>query len=315
MSPWRQRFKWTVYALLFVDFILYLVQDIEYAHYVLDAKSDLLEILAAYVTSIDLVAWFALILLFELETYVLVDRDWTGLTKWLVQGVRLVCYVAILHTSFSYDIALSEFHHPRNLPAAADVCAYTGDWSFLRNRDYIDITADNCRTIGKGPEFFALSDDAVLTDRAGLAEGTILAWTDLVESVAWLLIVFATEAIVRLQHAGSRSDGAALATRTRQDRALRAHTRDRRVLGLQGPGPVLLGRDRLGARIPDHRLEHPRLADVPARAQRFDVSRLAFFALARGWSLCSVISDSMRPSSALEQTPRTSASSCPFGAT
>ena len=113
MSPWRQRFKWTVYALLFVDFILYLVQDIEYAHYVLDANSDLLEILAAYVTSIDLVAWFALILLFELETYVLVDRDWTGLTKWLVQGVRLVCYVAILHTSFSYDIALSEFHHPR----------------------------------------------------------------------------------------------------------------------------------------------------------------------------------------------------------
>jgi hypothetical protein len=41
-------------------------------------------------------------------------------------------------------------------------------------------------------------------------EGTILAWTDLVESVAWLLIVFATEAIVRLQHAGYRSDGAAL---------------------------------------------------------------------------------------------------------
>jgi len=211
MSPWRQRFKWTVYALLFVDFVLYLVQDIGYAHYTLDAESDLLEILAAYVTSIDLVAWFALILLFELETYVLVDRDWTGLTKRLVQGVRLVCYVAILHTSFSYDIALSEFHHPRKLPAAADVCAYAGGWSFLRNRDYLDITADNCRTMGMGPEFFALSDDAVLTDRAGLREGTILAWTDLVESVAWLLIVFATEAIVRLQDTGSRSEAAALA--------------------------------------------------------------------------------------------------------
>jgi hypothetical protein len=205
MSPWRQRFKWTVYALLFVDFILYLVQDIGYAHYTLDANSDLLEFLAAYVTSIDLIAWFALILLFELETYVLEDRDWTGLTKWVVQGVRIVCYVAILHTSFSNDIALREFHRPRNLPAASDVCAYAGGWSFLRNRDYLDITADNCTTIGKGPEFFALSDDAILTDRAGLKEGTILAWTDLVEGVAWLLIVFATEAIVRLQHTGSSS--------------------------------------------------------------------------------------------------------------
>lgn len=211
MSPWRQRFKWTVYALLFFDFILYLVQDIDYAHYVLDANSDLLEILAAYVTSIDLIAWFALILLFELETYVLADRDWSGLTKWLVQGVRLVCYVAILHTSFSYDIALGEFHHPGKLPAAADVCDYAGVWSFLRNRDYLDITADNCATIGRGPEFFALSDDAVLTDRAGLKEGTIFAWTDLIESVAWLLIVFATEAIVRFKHTGARSGAAALA--------------------------------------------------------------------------------------------------------
>jgi hypothetical protein len=65
--------------------------------------------------------------------------------------------------------------------------------------------------MGRGPEFFARSDDAVLTDRAGLEEGTILAWTDLVESVAWLLIVFATEAIVRLQHTRSRSEAAALA--------------------------------------------------------------------------------------------------------
>ena len=199
-SPWRQRFKWTVYALLFVDFVLYLGQDIESAHYTLDANSDLLEVFAAYVTSIDLVAWFTLILLFELETYVLVDRAWTGATKWLVQGVRLICYVAILHTSFSNDITLQEFRNPQALPPAGDVCAYAGRWTFLRNRDYLEIDAGNCRTIGQGPEFFALSDDAVLTDRAGLREGTLLAWTDLAESVAWLLIVFATEAIVRLGH-------------------------------------------------------------------------------------------------------------------
>jgi hypothetical protein len=199
-SPWRQRFKWTVYALLFFDFTLYLYQDIGSAPFTLDADSDLLEVLAAYVTSIDLIAWFTLILLFELETYVLVDRAWTGATKWVVQGVRLACYVAILHTSFSYDIALREFRNPQRLPPAADVCAYAGSWTFLRNRDYLEIDARNCRTIGQGPEFFALSDDAVLTDRAGLREGTILAWTDLVESVAWLLIVFATEVIVRLAH-------------------------------------------------------------------------------------------------------------------
>jgi hypothetical protein len=122
------------------------------------------------------------------------------MTKWVVQGVRLVCYAAILHTSFSNDIALREFQDPVRLPAAADVCAYTDGWTFLRNRDFLEIDAGNCRSIGRGPDFFALSDDAVLTDRAGLQEGLILAWTDLIESVAWLLIAFATEALVRLEH-------------------------------------------------------------------------------------------------------------------
>ena len=125
MSPWRQRFKWTVYVLLFFDFILYFIQDAQSARYTLDEESSFLEYASAYVTSIDLIAWFALIILFELETYVLVGRAWTGATKWTVQGVRLVCYAAILHTSFSYDIALREFQNPERLPPAADVCAVT----------------------------------------------------------------------------------------------------------------------------------------------------------------------------------------------
>ena len=111
MNPGVHRLKWAVYAILLVDFLGFLYQDVEYARYTLDAGSDLFEVLAAYVTSIDLVAWFTLILLFELETGVLAGREWTGLVRWAVRSVRLVCYVAILHTSFSYDIALREFRN------------------------------------------------------------------------------------------------------------------------------------------------------------------------------------------------------------
>ncbi len=202
MSASRQRLKWAIYALLFFDFLIYLYQDIESARYALDANSSLLEWLAAYVTSIDLVAWFTLILLFELETYVRPGRAWEGATKWVVQWIRLVCYLAILHTTFANVVALAEFRNPARLPASADVCAFAGDWSLLRNRAYLEIDSENCRTIGRGPEFFALSDDFVLTDREGLAEGTTLAWTDLAESVAWLLIVLLTEAAVRLARTG-----------------------------------------------------------------------------------------------------------------
>jgi len=141
---------------------------------------------------------------------VLVGRGWTGATKWTVQGVRLVCYAAILHTSFSYDIALREFQNPERSSPAADVCAYAdGDWSFLRNRDYLEIDRENCATIGRGPEFFAISADPVITDRTGLQEGLILAWTDFVESVSWLLVVFITEIVVRLK-SGAAGSGATL---------------------------------------------------------------------------------------------------------
>ncbi len=199
MSPWRQRFKWAVYAVLLLDFFIYLAQDVESAHYVLDARSSLLEFAGAYVTSIDLAAWFALILLFELETYVLAGRAWQGGMKWTVRGVRLVCCAAILHTSFSYDITLRELQNPRPLPLAGDACAYAkGDWSFLRNREYIEVDSGNCADLGQGAEYFALGDDAVITDRAGVREGLVLAWTDLLESIAWLMVVMVTELAVRL---------------------------------------------------------------------------------------------------------------------
>jgi len=200
---WRQRFKWTVYAILLVNFAIYLYQDATYAHYSLDAGSDSREWLAAYVTSIDLAAWFLLILLFEIETAARAGRPWEGAAKGLVQGVRLPCYAAILHTTFANVVALAEFRHSVRLPPSADVCGYAGEWTLLRNRDFLEIDADNCRTIGRGAEFFALSDDRVLTDREGLAEATVLAWTDVAESVAWLLIVLLTEMAVRLAQTGS----------------------------------------------------------------------------------------------------------------
>jgi hypothetical protein len=216
VSSWRQRLKWAVYALLFLDFILYFVQDVEAAAYTIDEASPLLEYLGAYVTSIDLAAWFSLIILFELETWVRRGRAWTGGANATVAAVRLVCYAAILHTSFSYDIAVREFQEPLALPPSADVCAYAGgEWSFLRNREYLEIDQANCRTIGRGPDFYALSDVAVVTDRAGLEEGLILAWTDLIESLAWLAIVLLTEAAVRLVRASSGNGAVTLIGRTK----------------------------------------------------------------------------------------------------
>jgi len=199
-QTWQQRLKWTVYALLFVDFLLYLYQDWESAAYMLGAHPVLLDWARAYVTSIDVAAWLALILFFELETYALADHQWTGLTRWVVRGMRLLCYVAIFNTSFSGLTILHAFRNPGALAAGTDLCDDTyRDWSFLRNRGYTELDAGNCSTISADREYFAIGSSDVVTDRAGLREGLILAWTDIVESIAWLLVVLANELVVRLE--------------------------------------------------------------------------------------------------------------------
>ena len=65
-------------------------------------KSTLLDWTSEFANSIDLLAWFTLLILLELETYVLEDADWSGWTKTLVHGTRLVCIVMIGHTIFAY---------------------------------------------------------------------------------------------------------------------------------------------------------------------------------------------------------------------
>lgn len=194
---WQQRLKWTVYALLVLDFILYLIQDAESAAHILGPDAPFLEWARAYVTSIDVGAWLALILLFEVETYRVPRRK--GSRVWHIRGLRLLCYVVVLHTTFADASILRDFQTAQRLADAADLCEYTGgDWSFLRNRGYTHIDEANCNSIGTGPAFFVIDPDPVITDRAGLHEGLILAWTDLVENVAWLLIVLANEILVRL---------------------------------------------------------------------------------------------------------------------
>jgi len=221
-DTWQRRFKWTVYTLLLINFFIYVYQDIESAAYTLGADSSLLHWARAYVTTIDLIAWFLLIAFFELETGVLAGRLEAGGRRRTVQAVRILCYVAILHTTFADVSILRDFQTAVRLPASADLCAYAdGSWSFLENRDYTTIEPDNCTTIGSGPEFFAIDPEPVVTDRAGLHEAVVLAWTDLAENIAWLLIVLANEIIVRMQTRGI-TGGTALALVNRPKVALYA---------------------------------------------------------------------------------------------
>ena len=98
----QQIVKWIVYSLLIINWGFYIYEDWDRALHTLNASSTALEWAGEFATSIDESAWFILLFMLELETYILEDQDWKGWVRKTVHGVRLVCIAMIkLHTNYS----------------------------------------------------------------------------------------------------------------------------------------------------------------------------------------------------------------------
>lgn len=197
----RQIFKWTIYTLLFVNFVFYVREEIFFAEHTLPDGASFLEWINAYATTIDEFAWFLLIALFELETYVLSDDSFEGTTESLVHGCRIVCYVFIAHTVFAWSTDIIELEDAKRIDDIAGVCDLVDrDLSFARNLQYSVIDEQNCAQLSTESELYLIEKGEVVTDSAGLRIERELAWGDLIEAIAWLLIVLSIELTVRLQN-------------------------------------------------------------------------------------------------------------------
>ncbi|MEE4279798.1 MAG: hypothetical protein V2I82_15130, partial [Halieaceae bacterium] len=140
----RQLVKAVVYSLLLVNFAHYVLVDINVAGHTMHPGWRWHDWLAAFATSLDETAWFLLLILLELETYLLDDAAFTPLRLRVMQALRLLCILFIGHTVIAFGNSLVELSRSTEL-AEADVCALTGrDLSFARNLDYTEITDESC---------------------------------------------------------------------------------------------------------------------------------------------------------------------------
>ena len=203
MHKIQQTIKWTVYALLIVNFVFYVFEDWNRAMFTLDASSTALKWAGEFATTIDELGWFLLLAMFEIETYVVDDEDWTGWIAHTVRGVRMFCYALIAHTVYAFTIVVVSLQPTAPVEAVVDLCDMVGaDVSYVYNLEYTDVDEQTCGDLSDELQFFWLADDPVVSDMAGLSLERDLAWVDLAEVVMWLLILLAIEVIVRLQSHG-----------------------------------------------------------------------------------------------------------------
>ena len=208
----QQAVKWTVYTLLIINFVFYIFEDTRRAAFTLHSGSTLLDWTSAFANTIDVSAWFILLAMFEIETYVLDDDKLKGRLATLLHGVRLVCILMIAHTIYAYAIYVSDLKPTVAIPNVTSLCELTNEnVSFVYNLEYTDIDENNCSQLSDATEFFRVANDPVVSDLKGLSLERDLALADLAEAVLWILVLVAIEIIVRLQGHGITS-GAVITT-------------------------------------------------------------------------------------------------------
>jgi hypothetical protein len=198
----RQIVKIVVYTLLLVNFVHYIINDINVARHTVHAGWKWHDWTAAFATTLDETAWFVLLFLLELETYLLSDEAFTRTRVRVMQGIRLLCIVFIGHTIVAFGNVLVELGRSVEI-AETRVCELVGqDLSFARNLDYREITPESCAAVDASQPLYRFDQGQLVTDADGLRVEWELAWADFLEVLLWVVILFFIEVMVRLQEKG-----------------------------------------------------------------------------------------------------------------
>lgn len=206
-----QAFKYTVYALLAFNVYLFFDEELAAAALQFPNGVALLDVIEAYSATIDTFAWVVLLLLFELETYVLEDEDFTKSVAWTLHGLRAVCYAFIVYAFYGYIENLLFVSDTVALTGVTNVCELLpGDWSWAVTLDeYAAVTSANCSSWSDAGSFLQFRDLPAIVDATGRTEIVRLAWVDVINAGVWLVVVLVLEIDVRLQER-NRYEGRAL---------------------------------------------------------------------------------------------------------
>lgn len=202
----QQIFKWIVYSLLFINWIFYILEDWGRWTHTAAAATNLFDLTSEFATSIAIGAWFILLAMLELETYVLDDEVLDGWISKLLRGIRLVCFLMIAHTVFAFADGVIDYEKIQPVEGVTNLCEMAdASVSHVYNLLYTEVNEETCGELPVQGQLYMLGEDPLVVDWAGLQREQDLVWSDLIEIVVWLIILAAIEIVVRLQDRGITS--------------------------------------------------------------------------------------------------------------
>jgi hypothetical protein len=199
-----QFFKYAVYLLLTMNIYWFFAEETSAASLQFVNGIDAADVIEAFSATIDTAAWVVLLLMFELETYVLEDRHFTRAVTWSLHALRALCYAFIVYAFYGYIANLTFLYETTALSGITDLCSLLpGQWSWATTLDeYAELTAANCAAYSAESVFYQFRDMMAVVDTRGLRDIRYLAWVDVINAAVWLLVVLVLEIDVRLQERG-----------------------------------------------------------------------------------------------------------------
>lgn len=198
--------KYLVYGILCWNGYQFYITEAAAEGVMFSGGLSLAEIINVYSATIDTTFWILLIVLLELETYVIDDEVLKRpLVKFGMIFLRTICYGMIVYALSGYWVKMM-FQSDMVPLAVANVCDLVGrNYSVLvALEEYVLLTAENCQALA-GQELYRLNGYDIIGPRSDLVYARNVAWIDVFNASTWLGIVAILEIDVWYQLKGGFS--------------------------------------------------------------------------------------------------------------
>ncbi len=199
-SKLRAAIKWIIYPLLALNVGFYLDDELLRVFQTSMSGSGFLDWTIQFVSSIETIAYVIVILMLELGTRDGTGRRSTGWTTWANPLARGVGYGLIALTIVAYGASLASYYRDVGKPDFDSLCDVANkDFSFVDNLEYTRINVDNCTTLSDEADFVYIGEPSIVTTQSGLGLERLLGWLDVIDAVAWAVLLVTIERVIYLQ--------------------------------------------------------------------------------------------------------------------
>ena len=195
---WFQVFKYSVYLFLCANIFLFLRKEWIAAVHRFPDGYGINQWIEVYPSTIDTASWFLLLMLFELETFIIPNKNLTNRLQWALRISRGLCYTFVLYSFWGY-ISSYTWLLPFEMTELQNLCDILGQSWMVDTDSFKTISSENCTQLAKGDLFFKYGDQNIFTDQITFRIAIYLAIIGIINSLAWILVVVVLEIDVWLQ--------------------------------------------------------------------------------------------------------------------